>query len=140
MVVLNVSRYGLPFFTALAAGLSVQLFTAYLQQYQVGTLTQQLSLGLFSVRKLTFVRTVSYLVAQALGALAACSFNEYFTQRTLKNLPTSFDWRIVIAEAVGALIFAIGYAAVVYQKQNGCKVPQLSVQPYFGCYRSRFGI
>jgi len=118
----------------------LQLFTAYLQPYQVGTLTQQLRLGcLCPQTDLCAHRELSR--SSSFGALAAWQLYEYFTQRTLKNATTSFDWRIVIAEAVGALIFAIGYAAVVYQKQKMVgKVPQLSVQLIFGCYRSRFGI
>ena len=119
LVVLNVSRYGLPFFTAIAAGLSVAAFYSVFSLTSGGNFNPAVTLGLFSVRKLTFVRTICYLIAQALGALGAWQLYEYLTQRTLKNATTAFDWRIAIAEAVGMLVFALGFAAVVIQKREG---------------------
>jgi glycerol uptake facilitator-like aquaporin len=120
LVVLNVSRYGLPFFTAIAAGLSVAAFTSAFAHLSGANFNPAFTLGLFSIRRLSFVRTVAYLVAQAVAALGAWKLYEYFTERTLKNATTPFDWRIFTAEAVGALVFALGATvAVVHEKLEG---------------------
>lgn len=120
LVVLNVSRYGLPFFTAMAAGLSVAAFTSAFAHLSGANFNPAFTLGLFSIRKLSFVRTVAYLVVQALAAVGAWKLYEYLTERTLKNATTPFDWRIFTAEAIGAFVFAIGATvAVVHEKLEG---------------------
>lgn len=116
MVVLNVSRYGLPFFTAIAAGVAIATFYSAMVKISGGHFNPAITIGLFSVRKITFVRTVAFLVAQALGALAGWQLYQYFTERTLKNTTTSFDWRIIIAELIGTMIIAIAYMAVIKQQ------------------------
>jgi glycerol uptake facilitator-like aquaporin len=116
MVVLNVSRYGLPFFTAIAAGVAIATFYSAMVKISGGHFNPAITIGLFSVRKITFVRTVAFLVAQALGALAGWQLYQYFTERTLKNTTTSYDWRIIIAELIGTMIIAIAYMAVIKQQ------------------------
>lgn len=119
LVVLNVSRYGLPFFTAIAAGVAVATFFSAVGKTSGGHYNPAITLGFFSIRKITFVRTVAYLVAQAVGALAGWQMYQYLTNHTLKNATTAFDWRIMIAEALGAAIFAVAFAAVVVKKVEG---------------------
>lgn len=119
MVVLNVSRYGLPFFTAIGAALAIAGFTSIFIKISGGNFNPAITLGLFSIRKLTVMRTIAYLAVQFLAALAAWQLYEYFTQRTLKNATTPFDWRILIAEGIGALIFGVIFAGVVTEKLSG---------------------
>lgn len=119
LVVLNISRYGLPFFTAIGAGVTVAVFTSAFKNISGGHFNPALTLGLFSIRQVSFIRTVSYIVAQALGAVAAWQLYQYLTERTLKNATTAFDWRIFLAEAAGAVVFSLGVGAVVTQKIQG---------------------
>jgi glycerol uptake facilitator-like aquaporin len=119
MVVLNVSRYGLPFFTAIAMGVAVAAFMSAVGKFSGANLNPAVTLGLFSIKENSFVRTIAYIVAQALGALGAWQLYEYLTQRTLKNATTSWDWRIFIAEMVGFLIIGVVWGAVVKQKITG---------------------
>lgn len=118
-VVLNVTRYGLPFFTAMAAGLTVAAFFSAVGRVSGGHFNPAITLGFLSLRKVSFVRAIGYLVVQVLGAIAAWQLYEYLTERTLRNTSTPFDWRIVIAEAIGALIFGFAVAAAVLQKVGG---------------------
>jgi len=119
LVVLNVSRYGLPFFTAIAAGVTIAVFVSAFKNISGGHFNPAVTLGLFSIRQVNFIRTVAYIVAQALGAVAGWKLYEYFTDRALKNATTPFDWRIFLAEAAGALVFSLGIGAVVTQKIQG---------------------
>jgi len=119
LVVLNISRYGLPFFTAIGAGVTIAVFTSAFKNISGAHFNPAVTLGMFSIRQMAFVRTVSYLVAQALGAVGAWQLYQYLTERTLKNATTSFDWRIFLAEAFGALVFSLGVSAVVTQKIEG---------------------
>lgn len=118
-VVLNVTRYGLPFFTAMAAGLTIAAFTSVVGKVSGGHFNPAITLGFLSMRKVSFARAVSYIVAQVLAAAAAWQLYEYLTERTLKNTSTPFDWRIFTAEVIGAVIFGFAFAAVVKQKVEG---------------------
>lgn len=117
MVVLNVSRYGLPFFTAIGAGVAIATMYSAVGKFSGGHYNPAITLGLFSIRQITFVRTVTYIIAQAIGALGGWQLYEYLTERSLKNSTTSFDWRIMIAEGVGMIIFAVAIAAIVKQRE-----------------------
>jgi glycerol uptake facilitator-like aquaporin len=119
MVVLNVSRYGLPLFTAATAGVSIAMFISAVGYLSGGHYNPAVTLGLFSLRKVSFVRTIGYLVAQVLGAVAAWQLYEYLTERALTNTTTAFDWRIATAEAVGGVVFGLAIAAVVVRKVEG---------------------
>ena len=116
MVVLNVNRYQLPFFTAIAAGLTIAAFTSIFFRISGGHFNPALTIGLFSIRQISAAKTVGYIAAQALGAVAGWQLFQYFTDSTLKNATTAFNWQIFLAEAVGALIFSMGVVAVVTQK------------------------
>ena len=116
MVVLNISRYGLPFFTAIGAGVAIATFYSIVGKFSGGHYNPAITLGLFSIRQLTFVRTISYIVAQAIGALAAWQFYQYLTDRALTNSTTAFDWRVLIAEAVGMAVLAMAMMAIVKGK------------------------
>lgn len=119
LVVLNVSRYGLPFFTAIAAALSIAGFTSVFAKVSGANFNPAISLGLFCIRKLSIIRTIAYIAVQFLAGLAAWKLFEALTQNTLKNTTTSFDWRIFAGEAIGALIFGIVFAGVVKEKLSG---------------------
>lgn len=119
LVVLNVSRYGLPFFTAIAAGVTIAVFYSAFSKISGGHFNPAVTLGLFVSRQVSIVRTLAYVAIQALAAVAAWQVYEYFTERTLKNATTGLDWRILISEAVGAAIFGIALAAVLSQKIRG---------------------
>jgi glycerol uptake facilitator-like aquaporin len=119
VVVLNVTRYGLPLFTALAAGLTVAAFTSAVGKVSGGHFNPAITLGFLSLRKISFVRAIAYLVVQVAGAVAAWQLYQYLTGRTLTNATTAFEWKIFIAEAIGALVFGFAFASVVSQKVEG---------------------
>lgn len=120
LAVLNVSRLGYPFFTAIAAGVTLAISVSVFGKISGSHINPAVTIGLFSIRQVSFVRTVAYIVAQVLGAVAAWQIYEQLSERTLKNISNSgFDWRIFTAEALGALIFGIAVTVAVTQKYEG---------------------
>jgi glycerol uptake facilitator-like aquaporin len=121
LVVLNVSRYQLPFFTAIAAGVAVATFTGAFGKLSGANFNPAVTLGLFAIRKLTVFRAIGYLAAQAVAAYGAMRLYEYFVGHNLTNTTTPFHMQVFLAEFVGALVFSLGFVAVVVQKAGGMK-------------------
>lgn len=69
--------------------------------------------GCWVVRKIGTVPALAYIAAQLLGGVAAWKMFEYFTGQALPTRSSSWDWRVVLAEAVGTMILAMGFAATV---------------------------
>ncbi len=118
-VVLNVTRYGLPLFTALAAGLTVAAFTSVVGKVSGGHFNPAITLGFLSIRKISVARAIAYLVVQFAAAFAAYELYAYLTGRPLLNSTAPFALKVFLAEAIGALIFGFAFAAVIKQKVEG---------------------
>lgn len=73
--------------------------------------------GMWTARKIGTVRGIAYIIAQVLGGYVAWQLYQYLIDTKLpKYAATSFDWRVFVAEMLGTLIFAMGFAAVVSRK------------------------
>ena len=117
LVVLSVSLYRFPFFTALAAGVTVAVFVSAFAKVSGGHLNPAVTVGMFAIRQVTALRAVGYIAVQL---LAAWKLYEYLTERTLTNVTApSIEWNVAVAEAIGAFIFGLALTAAVTQKIQG---------------------
>jgi glycerol uptake facilitator protein len=57
--------------------------------------------GMWTARKITTVRAVTYIAAQALGGLAAWQLFQYLTNHKLTSHAGSYNTRMLISEAIG---------------------------------------
>lgn len=118
-----VGRTNFPLFGGLAAGLTLGLLVHTIGASSGAQVNPAITLGLLSVRKISFVKAVMYIVAQMLAGFAAWKLVNYFMGTDLKSIAgEKFEWKILIAEAVGAFVFAFGVASAVYQKYEGTKL------------------
>lgn len=69
--------------------------------------------GMWTARRLGTVKAIAYIVAQALGGLGAWQLYQYFTNHSLASKTIAFDWRLFVAEAVGAAVWTFAVAAAV---------------------------
>lgn len=112
----------IPFFVALAAGSTLALMTLVFGAFSGAHINPAVTLGLWSVRKVETNVAVVYVAAQMLGGLVALRFTEYMLNTSLKNIAgDKFDWRILIAEAVGTFVFTLGVSAALYQGYKGLR-------------------
>jgi glycerol uptake facilitator-like aquaporin len=117
LLVLSVQRstIGVPFFVAAAAGLTVILMVFALGGISGAQLNPAVTLAMWTVRKITALTGVLYIIMQFLGAWAAYGLYHYYVKTSFQPIGGHFTGRILVAEAVGTGIFAFGLAAAVYQ-------------------------
>lgn len=118
LVVLAVQRstIGVPYFVGLGAGLTVIALMLVLGNVSGAHLNPAITIALWTARKVKTLPAIVYIVAQLLGAWAAYGIYTYFVNSSLQEIGGHFTARILVAEAVGAFIFAFVWAAVVAQK------------------------
>ena len=118
LVVLAVQRstIGIAYFVALAAGLAVASLSYVFASESGAHFNPAITIGLWSARKVKSVAALMYVAAQLLGAWAAYGVYTYFVNTSLQPIGGHYTARILIAEAVGAFIFAFIWAAVAARK------------------------
>lgn len=118
VLVLSVQRstIGVPFFVAAAAGLTVALLTFVFASASGAHFNPAITIGLWTTRRITTIKAILYVAVQLLGAFAAYYLYTYLVNNKLQSIGGDFSVRIMVAEAVGALILGFAWAAAVYQR------------------------
>jgi len=124
LVVLAVQRstIGVPYFVGLGAGLTVIALMLVLGNVSGAQLNPAITIALWTARKIKTLPAATYIVAQLLGGWAAYGIYTYFVNSSLQEIGGHYTARILIAEAVGAFIFAFVWAAVVAQNNTNTVV------------------
>jgi aquaporin Z len=113
LLVLTVQRstIGVPFFVAAAAGLTVVLMSFILGGASGAHFNPAVTLGMWTARRVETLTAILYVAVQLLGAWGAYYLYTYFVNNHLQNVGGHYTGRILVAEAVGAGVFAFGFAA-----------------------------
>lgn len=116
-----VARTSFPLFGGLAAAIVVGLMTLVVGNASSAHFNPAVTFGLWSARKVKTTTALVNIASQMLGGLLAWVVLKYLVGRTLESLVQGkFDWKVLIAEAIGAMIFTFGVTSAVYQKfENG---------------------
>lgn len=116
-------RTGFPLFIALAAGLAVGLMVLVVGPVSGAHINPIVTVGLWTIRRIQTTQAIVYVAAQMLGGVAAWQLAEFLLNRPLESSAGSdLDWRILIAEAVGAFVFTTAIAAAVARAYTGGKL------------------
>jgi len=101
------------YFIALAVGLVIAALILTVGMTSGAHFNPAVSLGLWTIRRSSALRTVSYIAVQLLGAAAAYWLFTYMFNAKLVN-SGQFDPRILMAETIGTMLLCIGIAAAVF--------------------------
>jgi glycerol uptake facilitator-like aquaporin len=120
LLILSVQRSQLSvaFFIAASAGLAFALISFIFGRVSGGHFNPAITIGLWTVRKVTTIRAVMYIAVQLLGGVAAYYLFTYFIGSEFKSIGGDYSTKVLVAEAVGTMIFSMGIAAAVYQSFN----------------------
>lgn len=114
------SNIGIPYFVALGVGLTLAALVTMLGPVSGAHLNPAITLGLWSARRIKTLPALTYIVAQLLGAICAYLLYTYFVNSHWQN-SGKFESRVLVAEATGAFVFALGWAATIYQRMEGAR-------------------
>ena len=98
----------------IATSVAATLAVAYLVFSGVSGahLNPAVTFGLWTARRVRTIPAIAYIVAQLLGGWGAMLLYQYLAGHHLASRAVSgFDWKVLIAEAVGTLVLAIGFTA-----------------------------
>lgn len=121
-VILAVSKSGLgyPYFVGLAAGLAVAAGMIVFGSISGAHLNPIVTIGMWTARKIKLLPAIVYVAAQLLGGAAAYLLFAHLVDTQLQNA-SQYNARVLVAEAVGAFVFTLGWATVVYRKLETSK-------------------
>lgn len=121
-VVLAVSKsnLGYTYFVALAAGLVIAAGTLVFGAASGAHFNPVVTIGLWTARRVKTLPAIAYVAAQLLGGFVAYLLFAYLVDNKFQNAG-EFNSRVLVAEAVGAFVFSMGWAAAVYNKLESAK-------------------
>lgn len=128
LVVLSVQRsqLGLAYFVAIAAGLAVIALTYTLGHVSGAHMNPALTFALWTARRIKTVPALLYIAVQLLGGWAAYALYKYFVSTDVQAVTQAFSGRIMVAEAIGAMVFALAWSAAAYNRFENARFAALA--------------
>ncbi len=116
-VAINISRsqIGISYFVAIGVGLAMGLLYLAFGRLSGAHLNPAVTIGLWTIRKITTITAIAYVAVQMIAGLAAWQLASYFMGDELTSIANkTFEWKILVAEAIGAFVFTFAIAAAIY--------------------------
>lgn len=112
------SGASLPLAIPVIAGLTLGLFVYSIGHISGCHINPAVTIGLWSIKKISAKDAVTYIIVQALGALLAMFVGSSFFQLNSLLGTSGFSSMIFLAEMLGTFFFTFGIASVVSGKVN----------------------
>ncbi len=128
-------RTNFSFFSALAAALVYGLFIVVFGSKIVAHLNPAVTIGLWTARKINTISAFLYVVLQVAAGYSALRVGQYFLNTTLAKTATGgFDYRVMIAEGLGALVFSLALAAALNHSDRELPLSEKAMLVGFGLF------
>jgi glycerol uptake facilitator-like aquaporin len=119
-VVLATLSASTTFFTAAAAGLTLAVMVMAIGSISGSHINPAVTVGQWSIKKISTNEAIVYIAAQMLGGLAAWKLHEMLTDQKLVSIAGSDQqFRVFVAEVLGTLVFTFGIAAAIKRGYEG---------------------
>jgi glycerol uptake facilitator-like aquaporin len=116
LVIISVQRstIGVPYFVGIAGGLAAATLILMLGRASGAQLNPAVTIALWTARQVRSLEAVLYVAVQLLGGYLAGLLYQYLIHNDLTAVSHTFTGRVLVAEAVGALLLGLGWAAATY--------------------------
>ena len=135
------SRTSFPFFGAAAAGIALALMVLVIGSTSGSHINPAVTFGLWTLRKVPTNQAAAFIAVQMAGGFVALRTNQYLMNEVFENTATTnWDWRVVLAEAIGTFVFTFGIAAAVYKAYEGAQLAAtIGASLFVGVLLASFG-
>jgi glycerol uptake facilitator-like aquaporin len=110
-------KIAFPVSTPILAGLVLLLFVYTIGHISGTHINPAVTIGAWSIGKITVSEAVMYIISQAIGAGLALMLISQTVG--LASVPVVMSWGVFGAELLGTFFFAFGIASVIYGKTPG---------------------
>lgn len=118
-----VNSIGVPFFTAVTAGLTLGVLILIVGSASGGHFNPAVTLGLWTMRNIQTAQAAAYIAAQLLGGFVALNVGERLIDLQIEHAAKwGLDKRVLVAEILGTFVFTFGVAAAIYNVYEGTKL------------------
>lgn len=104
---------GVPYFIATSVAVTLALVYVLFGSVSGAHVNPAITLGMWTARKVSTLRGVSYIIAQFLGAAASWQLYQYLTHHTVAAKTTAWSTPMFFGELVGTAILAMGLSAAL---------------------------
>lgn len=110
----------LPIFPATAAGFTLALLVLVIGPISGAHVNPAVTIGQWTIRRISTLAAIAYIAAQMLGGFVAWRLANFLLDSQLRNIAgPKFEWRILLAEAIGAFVLTFGIAAAIKRGYDG---------------------
>ena len=103
------------YFIATSVAVALALSYMFFSTVSGAHFNPAVTFGMWTARRVTSIRAVTYIVAQLLGGFAALYLYQYFVGHHIPTKTVHFTGTVLLAEAVGAMVLAMGFSAAIYK-------------------------
>ena len=101
------------YFVATSVAIALALVYMVFGVVSGGHFNPAITFGMWTARRISTLRGVSYVASQMLGGLAAWQLYQYMTDRALPAKAVTYSTPMWVAEVVGTFILSIGITAAI---------------------------
>lgn len=101
------------YFIATSLGLALAAIVVVFGVVSGAHVNPAITFAMWTARRIGTLRAAGYVAAQLLGGLAAWQLYQYFSDKPLPVQNVTYSTSLLIAEAVGAFVLALGLAAAI---------------------------
>lgn len=116
------SGVGYSYFLAGGVGLAAGGMALAVASVSGAHFNPAVTVGSWAVKRTSTLRAIAYITAQLLGGFAAWQLYQYLVNQPLQTVPQEFDWRVLVAEAIGGFVITFVITAVVFQGYKGLRL------------------
>lgn len=107
---------GVPYFIATSVAVTLGLVYVMFGAISGGHFNPAITVGMWTARRISTIRGLSYMAVQLLGGVGAWQLYQYLIHHTVPVKTTPWSTSMWLAEVVGTAVLAAGLTAAVMKK------------------------